>query len=90
MTALIRENLAAGSIECKTLEKVVGKCRSMAIAVPCAILYMWAQYAALQSYFNDRARGIHIPRRRIRLEGKLLEELLLWLDLVSDLINGAS
>ena len=40
------------------LEKCVGKCRSMAIAVPCAILCTRAQYAALATNLDHKG----VPR----------------------------
>ena len=44
------------------LEMCVGKCRSMAVAVPCAILYTREQYAAL-SKLSKQGRGSSIQPR---------------------------
>ena len=47
LTELVTSILGDKTCSLQTLEKCVGKCRSMAIAVPCAILYTRAQYATL-------------------------------------------
>ena len=47
LTDLVTTIMEDGTCSLQTLEKCVGKCQSMAIAVPCAILYTRAQYATL-------------------------------------------
>ena len=74
------------------LEKCVGTCRSMVIAVPCAILYTRAQYQALaknlDNWQNPRlARRKHILIR-IRPNSELENKLNIWLQLHMELING--
>ena len=48
LVTLIQEILNKGVSNFVELEKVVGKCRSMSIAVPAAVLYTRAQYRNLK------------------------------------------
>ena len=43
----IQEILSQEQVSISQLETVVGKCRSMSMAVPAAVLYTRAQYAAI-------------------------------------------
>ena len=47
LTDLVTNMMGARTCLLQTLEKCVGKCQSMAIAVLCAMLYTRAQYATL-------------------------------------------
>ena len=57
------------------LEKCIRKCRSMAVAVPCAIFYTHEQYAALCSCKISNAPTT------VRLTEAIKGELLAWLDI---------
>ncbi|CAM9946752.1 unnamed protein product [Heterosigma akashiwo] len=92
------------SVICKILtegrlEKVTGRCISMAVAVPCAALFTRAQYQALLPLQRGRdkrryTRGIQgnrpLSTEAIPVRGELKEELSMWLNLDSYLINGTA
>ena len=80
---LIISMLHKGWAYYQELEKCVGKCRSMSIAVPCAILYTREQYTQLR--LHERKGG------SIILGTTLREELGIWLQLGNHkaLINGS-
>ena len=86
LVSLISQILSVGHAKFEELEKCVGKCRSMAVAVPCAILYTREQYAAL-SKLSKQGRG-----SSIRVVGSLQDELLMWLQLgdSKSLVNGSA
>ena len=86
LVSLISHILSVGHAKFEELEKCVGKCRSMAVAVPCAILYTREQYAAL-SKLSKQGRG-----SSIRVVGSLQDELLMWLQLgdSKSLVNGSA
>jgi hypothetical protein len=91
MVSIIERMLVEGFCTLRMLEKCVGKCRSMAIAVPCAILYTRAQYAALASNL-DHKRAPRIARSKticIQPGSELAQELNMWLQLQTKLVNGA-
>ena len=75
----------------QTLEKCVGKCRSMAIAVPCAILYTRAQYATLAQNIDYMQNPRYARRKYIDIcpDTELGRELEMWLKLRSNLVNGS-
>jgi hypothetical protein len=75
----------------QTLEKCVGKCRSMAIAVPCAILYTRAQYATLAQNIDYMQNPRYARRKYIDIcpDTELGRELEMWLKLSSNLVNGS-
>ena len=50
LVTLIRNILERVGTTFKELESCVGKCRSMSIAVPCAILYTRMQYSELSKH----------------------------------------
>ncbi len=97
---LINEVLSAGVVHLRTLERVVGKCMSMEVAVPAARLYTRQMYALLNrcahSYTRAaRAVDVRFPRKRkrrhvlsVRVPQAVREELLMWLQLRTHL-NGA-
>ena len=58
LVALIKEILEKGISNFVELEKVVGKCRSMSIAVPAAILYTRTQYANLKNKERPHKMGL--------------------------------
>ena len=78
LVALIKEILEKGISNFVELEKVVGKCRSMSIAVPAAILYTRTQYAILKNEERPHKRGLS---RNIVITEELREELNIWLQL---------
>ena len=86
----IQEILSQEQVSISQLETVVGKCRSMSMAVPAAVLYTRAQYAAIAAASAGirltewATRHINIP-----ISDHLREELTFWLDLKTPLINGA-
>ena len=53
LLALIEQMLSSASCTLQDLERCVGKCRSMSIAVPCAVLYTRAQYTALSNHLDQ-------------------------------------
>ena len=87
---LIRSMLESGYCSLGALEKCVGKCRSMAIAVPGAILYTRAQYTALTQDL-DYAINPGAARRQIIIfthGSELVDELEMWLQLGAVLEHG--
>ena len=84
---LINTILQRNSCSITELESLVGKCRSMAIAVPAAILYTRTQY----SHLSDMSHKTHNPNKRKQhvIPRELREELLVWKQLKQDLINGS-
>ena len=91
LLALIEQMLSSTSCSLQDLERCVGKCRSMSIAVPCAILYTRAQYAALLHQMNYGAVPKVARRKVISISpgSDLEEELKVWLQLRTELVNGA-
>jgi hypothetical protein len=85
--------VADGCCLLKVLEKCVhvGKCRSMSIAVPCAILYTRAQYATLAENLDNSLNPRLAREREVKIfpESELYKELTLWLQLHTALINGS-
>ena len=76
----IQEVLKSSHIGLTQLESIVGKCRSMAIAVRCAILYMRVQYPELARAFslernfqwNRRNVEIDISQQQLRVESSVI------------------
>ena len=67
LLSLIKDLLASDTISALQLERVVGKCRSMYLAVPSAVLYTRVQYAALEVMLSSsksrkwsRSRGVSV------------------------------
>ena len=83
---LISAILKKGVSNFVELEKIVGKCRSMSIAVPAAALYTRAQYKTLKEEERPHKRG---ETKTIYIVGDLKEELEMWLKLATKL-NGAT
>ena len=91
LLALIEQMLSSASCMLQDLERCVGKCRSMSIAVPCAVLYTRAQYTALSNHL-DYGAVPKVARKRVLsiLPGSdLEEELKVWLQLRTELVNGS-
>ena len=86
----IQDALTRGRIGLTNLESIVGKCRSMAIAVPCAILYTRVQYAELSNALSLESNSCR-DRKRVELgiSQELREELSFWLGLRQAMLNGA-
>ena len=57
LLALITEILSKGFSNFNELEKVVGKCRAMSIAVPAAVLYTRMQYQTLKKEERPHKKG---------------------------------
>jgi len=81
LLSLIKDLLASDTISASQLERVVGKCRSMYLAVPSAVLYTRVQYAALEEMLSSsksrkwsRSRGVSVISPQLR------EELAFWLE----------
>ena len=91
LRAIIQKMVADGCCSLKVLEKCVGKCRSMSIAVPCAILYTRAQYATLAENLDNSLNPRLAREREVKIcpESELYKELTLWLQLHTALINGS-
>ena len=85
LVLLIAAILKKGVSNFVELEKIVGKCRSMSIAVPAAALYTRAQYKTLKEEERPHKRG----ETKIYIVGELKEELEMWLKLATKL-NGAT
>ena len=87
LVGIVQRILSKDRVSFKELERCVGKCRSMAIAVPCAILYTREQYAALKRQVGGKSTACV----EIKLTKGLREELSMWLELgaKSSLVNGA-
>jgi len=87
LVGIVQRILSKDRLSFKELERCVGKCRSMAIAVPCAILYTREQYAALKRQVGGKSTACV----EIKLTKGLREELSMWLELgaKSSLVNGA-
>ena len=90
LLSLIKDLLASDTISASQLERVVGKCRSMYLAVPSAVLYTRVQYAALEVMLSSsksrkwsRSRGVSVISPQLR------EELAFWLELGTPLLNGS-
>ena len=87
---IICKALQSKQISFQLLEKCVGKCMSMSVAVPAAKLYTRNQYAALSFYSNllgsEEVRHIN---PLIPVEGLLFDEMIIWTNLHSKLLNGA-
>ena len=64
LLALIEQMLSSASCTLQDLERCVGKCRSMSIAVPCAVLYTRAQYTALSNHL-DYGAVPKVARKRV-------------------------
>ena len=90
--SLINKILDENQCTLKDLERCVGKCRSMAIAVPAAKLYTRAQYAALSKNLDHNILPHQARQKTISLttNKSLKEELAMWQKLNTALINGAS
>ena len=84
---LIEGMLDKGETWYRQLESVVGKCASMSVAVPMASLFTREQRATLKRF--ERPHKRHEGGHKIRIGGKLREELLVWPMLLTEL-NGAS
>ena len=91
IVSIIERMLVEGFCTLRMLEKCVGKCRSMAIAVPCAILYTRAQYAALASNLDHKGVPRIARNKTIHIQpgSELAQELNMWLQLQTKLVNGA-
>ena len=88
LLALILKVENQNSVSIKQIETIVGKCRSMSLAVPAAILYTRAQYSLLTSLLQPKGHSTNKQRLHpLTLEYK--EELLIWKKLRSALINGS-
>ena len=86
LVLLISAILKKGVSNFVELEKIVGKCRSMSIAVPAAALYTRAQYKTLKEEERPHKSG---ETKSIYIVGELKEELEMWLKLATKL-NGAT
>ena len=53
LLSLIKDLLASDTISASQLERIVGKCRSMYLAVPSVVLYTRVQYAALEEMLSS-------------------------------------
>ena len=84
-----RNMLKEGECSLKELEKYVGKCRSMAVAVPCAILYMRTQYTLLARNINYKEHPKAVRKRTRNIDSSLQTELQMWSQLSTPLINGS-
>ena len=75
----------------KSFGEMCGKCRSMSIAVPCAILYTRAQYATLAENLDNSLNPRLAREREVKIfpESELYKELTLWLQIHTELINGS-
>ena len=73
----------------KELEKHVRKCRSMAVAVPCAILYTCAQYNSLARNINYKEHPKAARKKIIHIDSSLQTELQMWSQLSTPLIYGS-
>ena len=87
---LINTILTENMCTLKTLEKCVGKCRNMSIAVPAAILYTRSQYQTLAENLSHKLSPHRARQKLIKIPTHLREELLLWLNLDTLLLNGGS
>ena len=85
LIALVEEILKKGISNFAQLEKVVGKCRSMSVAVPAAALYTREQYRTLKNEERPHKRG---EGKEIIISKELREELEMWVQL-STKLNGA-
>ena len=66
-------------ISVSLLESIVGKCRSMAIAVPCAILYTRVQNAELSKVLSGKSNHIWAREKgKIRTSSRIREELMFF------------
>ena len=74
----------------KDLEKCVGKCRNMSIAVPPAKLYTRAQYQPLAENLSTSLSPQQARQKLIRLSTPLQEELSMWLKPDTALLNGST
>ena len=84
---LIQGIVRKGETYYRQLEKVVGKCASVSVAIPMATLFTRVQRSVLKSYQRPHRRneGGH----RIEVTHELRKELLVWPLLLTKL-NGAS
>ena len=85
LLALITKILNKGFSNFNELEKVVGKCRAMSIAVPAAVLYTRIQYQTLKKEERPHKRG---ESNKIVISKSLRKELEMWLNLKT-FLNGA-
>ena len=88
LLVLINKVLENNSGSIKQIESIVGKCRSMSIAVPAAKLYTRAQYAHLALLLKnnkDTNKQTQHP-----LSKHFIEELSIWTKLKTALINGTN
>ena len=90
LTTTIQEVLANGHLSLTQLESIVGKCRNMVIAVPCAVLYTRVQYAELSKSLTLEG-SLRRDRKKIKISisQQLRDELVFWLGLKQALLNGA-
>ena len=87
---LISKILSENMCTLKELEKCVGKCRNMAIAVPPAKLYTRAQYQTLSQNLSPLQSPHKARTKLISLTNILRDELNMWLKLDTILLNGSS
>ncbi|CAM9423391.1 unnamed protein product, partial [Heterosigma akashiwo] len=81
LMAQVQTALQSGWVSFQELEKIIGRCVSMSVAVRCAMLYVREMYKCLLPFL--RGRGKTFAPRELR------EELSMWLNLPSSLINGS-
>ena len=86
ITKILSENMCT----LKDLEKCVGKCRNMSIAVPPAKLYTRTQYQTLSENLSNSLSPRQARQKLIKLSTPLQKELNMWLKLNTALLNGST
>mmetsp|Transcript_30311 Transcript_30311/g.38894 ORF Transcript_30311/g.38894 Transcript_30311/m.38894 type:complete len:182 (-) Transcript_30311:31-576(-) len=85
LVKLISSVLQEGKVEYRVLEKIVGKCTSMQVAVPMARLYTRVQYAVLKKFERPHKRAEIVD---IEIDEGLAKELWQWIPLLDGLSSA--